>query len=147
MYYEYENTQKHEKQGAISIKKTQHGAEFVEESLPKDFFFDDPNSPIEKTKIPESPDVGIFSMGGDFFDDNDSGGKNFGNKNIGNLKEIDEKMIIASYEGIFDSFNCLCYFTFENVFDLRKRLPLTLNFYNNFKKKILVNFTAYSKSK
>ena len=146
MYYEYENTQKHEKQGAITIKKTQHGAELIEGSLPKDLVIDESNSPIEKSKIPDSLGGGVFSMGDNFFDDNEFGGKNSSNKNIANFKEIDDKSNIASFEGIFDSFNCLCYFTFENVFDLRKRLSLAINYYNNFKKRVLVNFAEYIKS-
>ena len=146
MYYEYENTQKHEKQGAITIKKTQHGAELIEESLPNDILFDESGSPIEKAKIPDSQSGTAFSIEGDFLDDNVFSGKNFNNKNIANFKEIDEKSNISSYEGLFDSFNCLCYFTFENMFDLRKRLSLVINYYNNFKKKILINFAEYNKS-
>ena len=144
MYYEYENTQKHEKQGAIKIRKTNQGTEIIEESLPKGGVFDDvASSPISK---PDSLAGGIFSMGGDLFDD-DFGGKNFNpTKHIGNLMDVDEKVNISGYEGVFDSFSCLCFFTFENVFDIRKRVSLALNYYNNFKNKIMNNFTEYKKN-
>ena len=149
MYYEYENTQKHEKQGAIKIKQTNYGTEIIEESLPKGGIFDEGTSPISKfgSKIPDSLGGGFLSMGGGFLDDNDFGGKNLNiNANKGNLFDIDEKINISGYDGVFDSFNCLCFFTFENVFDIRKRLSLTINYYNNFLNKIMENFTEYRKT-
>ena len=150
MYYEYENTQKHEKQGAIKIKQTNFGTEIVEESLPKGGIFDEGGaSPISKfgSKMPESIGGGFLSMGGGFLDDNDFGGKNLNiNANKGNLIDIDEKINISGYDGVFDSFNCLCFFTFENVFDIRKRLSLAINYYNNFLNKIMENFTEYKKT-
>ena len=150
MYYEYENTQKHEKQGAIKIKQTNFGTEIIEESLPKGGIFDEGGtSPISKfgSKMPESIGVGFLSMGGGFLDDNDFGGKNLNiNANKGNLIDIDEKINISGYDGVFDSFNCLCFFTFENVFDIRKRLSFTINYYNNFLNKIMENFTEYKKT-
>ena len=90
-------------------------------------------------------------MGGGFLDDNDFNAKNLNinsnNKNTGNLIDIDEKINISGYDGVFDSFNCLCFFTFENVFDIRKRPFLSSNYYNNFLNKIMENFTEYKKSK
>ena len=74
-------------------------------------------------------------MGDNFLDDNEFVRKNSSNKYIANFKEIDDKSNIASFEGIFDSFNCLCYFIFENVLHLRKKLSLAINYYNNFKKR------------
>ena len=140
MYYEYENTQKHEEQGTIKIKKTNQGTEIIEGSLPKGDIFDEVGSPISKSKIPDSP-------GDNFLDDNDFGGKNCNpNKNMANLIDIDEKINISGYEGVFDSFNCLCFFTFENVFDIRKRFSLAFNYYNSFKNKIMNNFTEYKSS-
>ena len=150
MYYEYENTQKHEKQGAIKIRQTKHGPELVEESLPQDNLFNEenPSTPISNfgSKNTDSLGGGFLSMAGGFLDDNDIGGKNNNNKNIGNLFDVEEKVNIIGYEGIFDSFNCLCFFTFENVFDIRKRSSLSFN-YNDFQKRILTNFTNYKKEK
>ena len=139
MYYEYENTQKHERQGAIKIKKTATGGtEIVEESLPKDDLFgDEVGSPINKMDF--SPAGGIL---GDFLDDNEFN-KNLNinpNKNIAKFNDVDEAMNITGYEGLFDNYTCLCYFTFENVFDIRKKITSSKNYYDNFKKRILINF-------
>ena len=151
MYYEYENTQKHEKQGAIKIKQTNFGTEIVEESLPKGGIFEEGSTPISKfgSKIPDSLGGGFLSLGGGFLDDNEfGGGKNLNiNANKGNLIDFNEKVNISGYDGVFDSFNCLCFFTFENVFDIRKRLSLSINYYNNFLNKIVENFTEYKKTK
>ena len=149
MYYEYENTQKHEKQGAIKIRHTNKGAEFIEESLPKGSLFDDEENigtPISKfaSKI-ESFGGGFLSPVGNILDDNEFVGKN--SKNVGNMIDFEEKVNINGYEGVFDSFNCMCFFTFENVFDLRKRFSLSFNYYNNFQNKILANFTDYKNIK
>ena len=145
MYYEYENTQKHEKQGTIKIKKTDTGIEIIEETMPKEFL-EEGTSLHSKfgSKMPDSLGGGFLSMGGDFLDDNDFGGKN---KNFKAINEVDETMNIYGYEGIFDSFNCLCYFTFENIFDITKRFTLTFNYYNSFKKKVMVNFAECQNTK
>ena len=58
MYYEYENTQKHEKQGAIKIRQTNKGAEFVEESMPKGFLDEEGGTSLKEKK---------GSFDGDFF--------------------------------------------------------------------------------
>ena len=60
--------------------------------------------------------------------------------------EVDEKVNISGYEGIFDSFTCLCFFTFENIFDIRKRVSITMNYYKSFKNKIMSNFTEFKKN-
>jgi hypothetical protein len=141
MYYEYENTKKHEKQGAIKIKKTETGqTEFIEESIPKGALFDDEE--INKNEGNNSPDSlggGFFSMGGGFLDGVDE----LDMKNVTNLCDYNEKISINGYDGIFDSFNCMCFFTFENIFDIRKRLSISSNYYNNFEKNILDNFTEF----
>ena len=146
MYYEYENTKKHETQGIIKIKETKEGAEFIEESMPKDLIFDEENIANNKSgsKSPESFDGKILNMSGEFLDE-DFGIKKSGNKKKGNLIDIEEKVSINGYEGIFDSFNCLCFFTFENVFDIRKRLSLAINYYDNFQNKVLNNFCGSTK--
>ena len=153
MYYEFENTQKHEKQGKIKILQTNKGAEFIEESLPKGPLFDEDiaGSSINNlnnnfAKTPESIEAGNFlSMEGGFLDDNVFGGKNSNLKKSGNLLDIEEKININGIDGVFDSFNCLCFFTFENIFDLRKRFSSSNNYYDNFQNKVLVNFTEFKK--
>ena len=143
MYYEYENTKKHENQGTIKIKETNEGAEFIEESMIKGFDDDKSfDSSIKGPKSPESFDGKILNMGDEIMDEDF--GKNF-NRKFGNMIDIEEKVNITGYEGIFDSFNCLCFFTFENVFDNRKRLFLGQNYHDNIQNKILSNFTQFKK--
>ena len=139
MYYEYENTKKHENQGTIKIRKTNDGAEFIEESLIKGF---DDDKSFESSIKPESFDGKILNMGDEIMDEDF--GKNF-NRKFGNMIDIEEKVNITGYEGIFDSFNCLCFFTFENVFDNRKRLFLGQNYHNTIQNQILLNFTQFKK--
>ena len=140
MYYEYENTKKHEKQGAIKIKKTETGqTEFIEESIPKGALFDGEEINKNEENTPDSLGGGFLSMGGGFLDGVDE----LDIKNATNLCDYNEKININGYDGVFDSFNCMCFFTFENIFDIRKRLSLTSNFYNIFQKNILDNFTQF----
>ena len=137
MYYEYENTQKHEKQGAIKIKKTSQGTEIIEENLPQDLVFD------EDISDSEFESKNALNKKSQLFYDSDLSGELFSNKNAANFLDINEKFNINGYEGIFDSFNCMCFFTFENVFDVKKKLSLTINYYEKFINKILSNFTEY----
>ncbi len=137
MYYEYENTQKHEKQGAIKIKKTSQGTEIIEENLPQDLIFD------EDISDSEFESKNVLNKKSQLFYDSELSGDLFSNKNAANFLDINEKFNINGYEGIFDSFNCMCFFTFENVFDVKKKLSLTINYYEKFINKILSNFTEY----
>ena len=88
---------------------------------------------------------GYFSLGGAFLegvdDDMDVIDINMVKKNAANLMDYSDKISMNGYEGVFDSFNCMCFFTFENIFDIRKRLSITSNYYNKFQKNILDNFT------
>ena len=147
MYYEYENTQKHEKQGVIKIRKSNLGAELIEESLPKgELFADEEFTPISSqigSKMPGSLGGEFLSPDGGFFDDNDIGGKNMNVNNKAELTDYEEKINMNQFEGVFDSFNCMCFFTFENVFDIRNRSSGSNNYYNGFQKKVMVNFTPY----
>ena len=133
MYYEFENTQKHEKQGAIKIKQTNKGTEFVEESLPEGLLDEEMGgTPIKKGKK--------ISFDGDFLDD-DNFGNEFNMKKMMNELDKDDKSNMNGFEGIFDNFNCVCFFIFENVFDIRKRESLSDSYYTNFTENILRNFT------
>jgi hypothetical protein len=141
MYYEYEKTQKHENQGAIKITKNETGeTEFIEESMPKgELFEDDDNGLKFGSKLPDSLEGGLPSFKGEFFDCDEF--EKLENEYKSNGYDFNEKISINGYDGIFDSYSCLCFFTFGNVFDIRKRVTLTTNYYNNFQKNILVNFT------
>ena len=160
MYYEYESTQKHEKQGAIKITKTITGeTQFIEESMPKGGLFDDESNAYKfgskfsddesntykfGSKFPDSLDGGLLSMKGEFLDGDEFDKLENENKNNG-FNDYNEKISINGYDGIFDGYSCLCFFTFGNVFDIKKRVTLTTNFYNNYQKNILSNFTEFKK--
>ena len=144
MYYQFENTQKHEKQGTLKIKRRSKGIEFIEESLPKDFLEEDVGTPIEKGGK-DTLDGGFFSLGGNAFFDEEFGGENFNMKKVMNTLDKDDKNNMNGFEGIFDNFNCLCFFTFENVFDIRQRNIVTEGYYNNFRQNILNYFAEYKK--
>ena len=143
MYYQFENTQKHEKQGVISIKQTNKGAEIVEESIPQGFLEEEMGTPISKGKK-GSFDGDFLSLKGGFLDD-ENFGADFNMKNLMNALDNSDKNILNGFDGLFDNFNCICFFIFENVFDIRTRNSLSDEFYNNFKLNILSNFTEYKK--
>ena len=82
MYYEYENTQKHEKQGAIKIRQTNKGAEFVEESMPKGFLDEEGGTSLKEKKGSFDGDFLNFGKEG-FLDEENFGGDNFNMKKIG----------------------------------------------------------------
>ena len=142
MYYEFENTQKHEKQGAIKIRQTNQGAEIVEESLPEDFLDDEMigTTPISK---PKKKSIDFLSMGNGGFLDEDNFGNDYNMKKVMNALDKDDNNYMNGFEGLFDNFNCICFFTFENVFDIRKREAINDSFYANFRENILSNFTEY----
>ena len=154
MYYQYENTQKNEKQGVIKIQKVDGDkAEIIQASMPKDFM--DDLSPSLSTnnnnlKFPgESLKSGNFSLGGAFLegvdDDMDVIDINMVKKNAANLMDYSDKISMNGYEGVFDSFNCICFFTFENIFDIRKKFKLSKNYFTEFQNKILESFTSFKK--
>ena len=154
MYYQYENTQKHEKQGIIKIQKLDGDkAEIIQSSMPKDFLDDfspSLNTNNNNLKFPgESMKSGNFSLGGAFLegvdDDMDVIDVNMVKKNAANLMDYSDKISMNGYEGVFDSFNCLCFFTFENIFDLRKKFKLDKNYFTSFQNIILESFTSFKK--
>ena len=149
MYYEYENTQKHEKQGIIKIKKTNEDkAEIITESMPKGALFEESQPSVMCSQLKN--DMFSFSPGGGFLADEDFGGDKVSGigKNIGavNLVDYSEKININAFEGLFDSFNCMCFFTFENIFDIRNNKNLTTNYYTSFLNKILSYFTQFKEN-
>ena len=144
MYYEYENTQKHEKQGAIKIRQTNKGAEFVEESMPKGFLDEEGGTSLKEKKGSFDGDFLNFGKEG-FLDEENFGGDNFNMKKV--MKDLDsfDKSNMNGYEGLFDNFNCLCYFIFENIFDIRQRNSVNDEYYGNVKDNILKYFAESKK--
>ena len=62
-------------------------------------------------------------------------------KEAHNLLDYIEKVNISGYEGNFDNFICMCFFTFENAFDLNSKSGSEPD--KVLKDKILENFTAF----
>ena len=143
MYYEFENTKKHEKQGAIKIKQTNKGAEFVEEKLPEGLLVED-MTPIEKGIGSFDGDFLTMDNGG-FLDDDNFGGDNFIMKNVVKALDINDKNNMNGYEGLFDNFNCMCFFTFENVFEIKSKENENTEYYNQFRDNVLKYFVEYRK--
>ena len=112
MYYEYENEQKHEKKGKITIKKKGSKAEIVNIGSIN-------NSEKSTFSIPNEDD--------NLFDDDFDL-----NNNNNDVIDLNNNINICSYDGTFHHFNCLCYFMFENIFDLKKSFFLKENYSNNF---------------
>jgi hypothetical protein len=234
MYFEYENTQKHEKEGAIKIRKVNDKVEIINTTMCMPIFKDDedesdeniyigdfskkhdsenatiPISSEENTEkknitisnktsvlngvnvgssddtsnnhkenddINENLDIeisksvknkddelkntmtdktGIQSICGsltnaNFIDDammsfDDPTGSTTKNQKLmksHNMLNYKEQIKINSYEGYFDDFNCLCLFSFENIFQLKSDYNCFSINYNQLEKNILHNFNDY----
>ena len=160
MYYEYENIEKHEKEGAITIKKTDSNKVQImpvdmPELLNKINNDDDEedNNIIIKNNNKSLPNKSKNSQKllnescndkiEDFFEDEyfdfmpDSG------QISTNLLDYSDKINIAAYEGNFDNFACVCFFTFENIFNMNKKFNITTQPYTILEKKIKDNFGEF----
>ena len=180
MYFEYENTQKHEKEGAIKIRKTDSNkAEIINIDLPenkkdkkKEEKKEDKKDEIEEKeekkdyneednlKLDSGAELGETDINTDenqkisddmFGDENGKDGDIFGDegfdfmpdvgKQAHNLLDYVEKVSITGYEGNFDNFICMCFFTFENAFDLNNKTGTRPD--DEFKNKILEKFAQF----
>ena len=142
MYYEFENTQKHEKQGAIKIKQTNQGTEFVEEKLPEELLVEEMGTPISKGGGTFDGDFLSLGKGG-FLDDENFGGGDFNMKNVVKALDMGDKNNMTGFEGIFDNFNCTCFFTFENVFEIKDNNKESDGYYSQFRENVLKYFVGY----
>ena len=59
-----------------------------------------------------------------------------------NIIKYSEQINFNGYPGVFDNFNCLCFFTFENIFQNQKNYQYNYGFYKNYLKKIMKYFTS-----
>ena len=144
MYYEFENTQKHEKQGAIKIKQTNQGTEFVEEKLPEALLDEEMGTPISKGMGTFDGDFLSLGKGG-FLDDENFGGGDFNMKNMVKALDINDKNNMTGFEGLFDNFNCTCFFTFENVFGIKDKSKESDSYYSQFRENVLKYFVECRK--
>ena len=177
MYFEYENTQKHEKEGAIQIRKTESNkAEIINVDLPgnkkeekKEEIKEDKIEEKEEKEADEEDNLKLDSgaefgetdinannedqkISDDMFgDENGKEGDIFGDegfdfmpdvgKQAHNLLDYSEKVSITGYEGNFDNFICMCFFTFENAFDLNNKSGTRPD--DEFKNKIMEKFAQF----
>ena len=178
MYYEYENTQKHEKEGAIKIRKTDaNEAEIINIYLPENI--NEEQKEKEKEKKEEKIEIKDKNdekdeqkednneenlniedinkneneklnnkISDELYAEKDEEDDIFGDegfdfmpdlgKEAHNLLDYTGKINISGYEGNFDNFVCMCFFTFENVFDINNRSGTIPD-----KNKILQNFSQF----
>ena len=160
MYYEYELTKEREKGGGtIKIRKVNSNkAEIIQINNPKRVGFDDDEDKDEMKKININEEFGsLFNNKNDkllnaldvdkedeIFGDEEFDFKPEIKKNYVNLLDYSEKVNINGYEGNFDKYNCMCFFTFENLFDTRKKFNMTSQPYTLFEKKILDYFANFN---
>ena len=64
-----------------------------------------------------------------------------------NMLNYSETIKINSYDGYFDAFNCMCLFSFENIFDLNSSCPCSSFNFNKLQTNILKNFSNYTPRK
>jgi len=152
MYLEYENTKKHETQGVVQIRKSDNNeAEIVDikfsvksmntNSLSNkesnDEIIEEKKNDKKNEKKGEENDDEIFSDEGfDFMPDV--------GKTAHDLMDYTEKVNISGYEGNYDDFVCMCFFTFENIFDLNNKFGMKPD--DKFKNRILDKFLQYKKA-
>ena len=60
-----------------------------------------------------------------------------------NMLNFKENIEINSYDGYFDNFNCLCLFSFENIFQIKSAFSCYSNNFNKFQDNILNYFSDY----
>ena len=131
MYYEYENNLKHEKKGNIKIKKNKNNeAEIINIVTDND----SNNSTFNITFGNNDDDIDLLLN------------KTIISKNNNNFIDLNNNINICSFDGIFHHFNCLCYFIFENLFDLKKSFCNCYkeNTYYNFLKNLKNYFKKFS---
>ena len=143
MYYEYENTQKHEKGGKITIKKKGSKAEIITfDAIPE--VNESQSFTIPNDDILDGDNFIINNDNGN--DGGDSNNKNNFNNNINNIDDafddFSNKINISSFDGTFHHFNCLCYFMFENLFDTNSFFQKD-NFYDEYSKNIMNHFVSF----
>ena len=203
MYFEYENTQKHEKEGAIKIRKTDaNEAEIINVDLPDEENKDKTktenkeeekeikeekeekekekgeekkeNEVKEKSETINENSDNILKINDNNINEENKNDENINNdldeklidedfekdekdddifgdegfdfmpdlgKEAHNLVDYIEKVNISGYDGNFDNFICMCFFTFENAFDINNKSENISD--EIFKNKILENFSEF----
>jgi hypothetical protein len=58
-----------------------------------------------------------------------------------NIINFSEQINITGYDGIFDDYNCLCYFNFENIFENQNKYQYNYKFYKDYLNEIMKYFS------
>ena len=170
MYYEYESSQKLETFRLNEIIKIRNNndnkPEIIYDILPKFFLYEDSMLSSESEEINIIRSTNINKIEDNSQSNNDENNENniesktdediqlinenySDDNNIITSKGLNEKIIKYSeainfngYSGIFDNYKCLCFFTFENIFQNQKKYQYNYDFYKNYLKKIMKYFSA-----
>ena len=159
MYYEYDSYQRKEtyrQNAVIKIKNIKNNSpEIVNDILPQEFLYNDSNiSSDSDDEINEKKESNAFSK--DKFLSSNKKSKGNRSKSASDIKLINDfsadinehtinyngQISFNGYNGIFDNFNCLCFFTFENIFENQEKYQYKYDFYKNYLKKIMKYFTS-----
>ena len=172
MYYEYESSQKLEAFRLNEIIKIRNNKdnkpEIIYDTLPKFFLYEDSmlSSESEENNIIRSTNTNKIEDNSQ--NNNNENNENENNVESERDKDIqlinenysDDNNIITSeglneniikyseaisfngYSGIFDNYKCLCFFTFENIFQNQRKYQYNYDFYKNYLKKIMKYFSA-----
>ena len=164
MYYEYESFIKLEPYKMNEIIKIKNNSnnkpEIINDILPKYFLYEDS---MISSESEESNIIKVNNNNNDNkFDDRqnnivesktDEDSKLINetiseDNNLNISKGLNDKIIKYSdeinfngYSGIFDNYNCLCFFTFENILENKKNYQYNYDFYKNYLIKIMKYFT------
>lgn len=142
MYYEFGIDAEPENMGCITENSTNNNLNLF-------------NLPSQETRYIESHNVNqnncnnykesLTNVGDNLrFDDiSIIGNGNFSKIKPGNMIDFTDNINIYGYEGEYDQYKCLCFFSFENIFDFRKKMTLT-NFYSKYHERVLSVFADYS---
>ena len=161
MYYEYESYQKKEsykKYEVIKIKNSKNNSpEIANDILPQELLYNNSNiSSDSDDEINEKKESNAFSKDKFLSSNKKSKGINR-SKSASDMKLINDisgdtnrhninysgQISLNAYNGIFDNFNCLCFFTFENIFENQEKYKYEYDFYKNYLKKIMKYFTSF----
>ena len=171
MYYEYESSLKHESfknNKFIKIKNnSDNEPEIISGILPNKYLYDDSmissesdienvnrseiylnenKSSSDKDKNSKKSNKSKNDKDIQLITDNISDCNNILGKEIDDNIRNNDEYNFNGYRGIFDNFNCMCFFSFENIFENIKNYSYKYEFYKNYLIKIMKYFTSFKQN-
>ena len=146
MYYEYDGKQKPEifnENDIIKIKNTKGSKrELIDDFLFQGNLFNDSISSSNSDSESIKKNTVHLNLNEN---DNEKNDKNSTQNEIKlineNIIKFSEQININGYDGVFDNYNCLCFFAFENIFENHSYYQYQYAFHKNYMKKIMKYFT------